>query len=111
MTFTEFAQLYSAYKMFNQPAQQVQQPIQQPVQQPIQQPIQQVQQPIQQVQQPIQQVQQPIQQPTNADIMAALAAMQVPQVQGQQPQVATVDDIICKIAGITVPTENKKEGK
>ena len=48
MTFTEFAQLYSAYKMFNQPAQQVQQPIQQPVQQPIQQPIQQVQQPIQQ---------------------------------------------------------------
>ena len=78
MTFTEFAQLYSAYKMFNQPIQQVQQ--------------------------------QPIQQPTNADIMAALAAMQVPQVQGQPPQVATVDDIICKIAGITVPAENKKEG-
>ena len=82
MTFTEFAQLYSAYKMFNQPIQQVQQPIQQP-----------------------------IQQPTNADIMAALAAMQVPQVQGQQPPVATVDDIICKIAGITVPAENKKEDK
>ena len=80
MTFTEFVQLYSAYKMFNQPIQQ-------------------------QVQQPIQQVQQP----TNADIMAALAAMQVPQVQGQPPQVATVDDIICKIAGITVPAE-KKEG-
>ena len=107
MTFTEFAQLYSAYKMFNQPIQQVQQPIQQ-VQQPIQQPVQLVQQPIQQ---PIQQVQQPIQQPTNADIMAALAAIQVPQVLGQQPQVATVDDIICKIAGITVPAENKKEGK
>ena len=101
MTFTEFAQLYSAYKMYNQ--QPIQQPIQQ-VQQPIQQPIQQVQQPIQQ---PIQQVQQP----TNADIMAALAAMQVPRVQGKQPQVATVDDIICKIAGITVPAENKKEGK
>ena len=80
MTFTEFAQLYSAYKMFNQP--------------------------IQQVQQPVQQVQ-----PTNADIMAALAAMQVPQVQGQPPQVATVDDIICKIAGITVPAEIKKEDK
>ena len=93
MTFTEFVQLYSAYKMFNQP---IQQPIQPQVQQPIQ----------QQVQQPIQQVQQP----TNADIMAALAAMQVPQVQGQPPQVATVDDIICKIAGITVPAE-KKEGK
>ena len=85
MTFTEFVQLYSAYKMFNQPIQQQVQP---------------------QVQQPIQQVQQP----TNADIMAALAAMQVPQVQGQPPQVATVDDIICKIAGITVPAE-KKEGK
>ena len=100
MTFTEFVQLYSAYKMFNQPIQQPIQQVQQ-VQQPIQQPIQ------QQVQQPIQQ---PIQ-PTNADIMAALAAMQVPQVQGQPPQVATVDDIICKIAGITVPAENKKEGK
>ena len=79
MTFTEFVQLYNAYKIYNQ--------------------------------QPIPQVQQPIQQPTNADIMAALAAIQVPQVQGQQPQVATVDDIICKIAGITVPAENKKEGK
>ena len=106
MTFTEFVQLYSAYKIFNQPIQQPIQQVQQ-VPQPIQQPIQQqVQQPIQQ---PIQQqVQQPIQQqvqPTNADIMAALAAMQVPQVQGQPPQVATVDDIICKIAGITVPAE------
>ena len=79
MTFTEFVQLYSAYKMFNQP---IQQPIQQQVQQP-----------------------------SNADIMAALAAMQVPQVQGQPPKVATVDDIICKIAGITVPAENKKEDK
>ena len=108
MTFTEFVQLYSAYKMFNQP---IQQPIQQQVQQPIQQPIQpQVQQPIQQpIQPPIQQPIQQVQQPTNADIMAALAAMQVPQVQGQPPQVATVDDIICKIAGITVPAE--KEGK
>ena len=101
MTFTEFVQLYSAYKMFNQPIQQQVQPqVQQPIQQQVQQPIQ------PQVQQPIQQVQQP----TNADIMAALAAMQVPQVQGQPPQVATVDDIICKIAGITVPAE-KKEGK
>ena len=89
MTFTEFAQLYSAYKMFNQPVQPIQQPVQQPIQQPVQ----------------------PIQQPTNADIMAALAAMQVPQVQGQPPQVATVDDIICKIAGISVPAENKKEDK
>ena len=111
MTFTEFVQLYNAYKIYNQQQiPQVQQQIPQVQQQipQVQQPIQQVQQPIQQ---PIQQVQQPIQQPTNADIMAALAAIQVPQVQGQQPQVATVDDIICKIAGITVPAENKKEGK
>ena len=97
MTFTEFVQLYNAYKIYNQ--------------QPIQQVQQQAQQPIPQVQQPMQQPIQQVQQPTNADIMAALAAMQVPQVQGQPPHVATVDDIICKIAGITVPAENKKEGK
>ena len=42
---------------------------------------------------------------TNADLMAMLQAMQVPAVRGEAPKPESIDDVICRIAGIETKTE------
>ena len=44
---------------------------------------------------------------TNADLMAVLQAMQVPTVHGEAPKPESIDDVICRIAGIETNTEKK----
>ena len=44
---------------------------------------------------------------TNADLMAMLQAMQVPTVRGEAPKPESIDDVICRIAGIETKTEKK----
>ena len=44
---------------------------------------------------------------TNNDLMAALQAMQIPTVRGEAPKPESIDDVICRIAGIKTNTEKK----
>ena len=44
---------------------------------------------------------------TNNDLMAVLQAMQVPTVRGEAPKPESIDDVICRIAGIETNTEKK----
>ena len=44
---------------------------------------------------------------TNNDLMAVLQAMQIPAVHGEAPKPESVDDVICRIAGIETNTEKK----
>lgn len=46
--------------------------------------------------------------PSTADLLAAIQALGVPAVQAQTPAPETIDDVVCRIAGIKVET-NKKE--
>ena len=44
---------------------------------------------------------------TNNDLMAVLQAMQIPSVRGEAPKPESIDDVICRIAGIETNTEKK----
>ena len=44
---------------------------------------------------------------TNSDLMAVLKAMQIPAVHGEAPKPESIDDVICRIAGIEANIEKK----
>ena len=45
---------------------------------------------------------------TNNDLMAMLQAMQIPTVRGEAPKPESIDDVICRIAGIETNKTEKK---
>ena len=99
MTFTELCSLYEIYKkMSTVPAPtpstvaQVLTPAPAPTQAPTPSAVAQVLTPA------------PV---TNADLMAMLQAMQVPTVHGEAPKPESIDDVICRIAGIETNKEKK----
>ena len=54
-------------------------------------------------------VPQPVPQPTSADLLSAINALRIPNVQGSIPQPETIDDIVCRLGGIKVPQEGEKK--
>ena len=54
-------------------------------------------------------VTQPVTQPTSADLLSAINALRVPNVQGFTPQPETIDDIVCRLGGIKVPQEGERK--
>ena len=54
-------------------------------------------------------VTQPVTQPTSADLLSAINALRIPNVQGSVPQPETIDDIVCRLGGIKVPQEGDKK--
>ena len=54
-------------------------------------------------------VTQPVTQPTSADLLSAINALRIPNVQGSTPQPETIDDIVCRLGGIKVPREGEKK--
>ena len=85
LTFSDFMKVYEAYTTYAKT-----QPTAQPTVQP---------------------TAQPTAQPSNADLMAAIGALQTPIVNAQTPQPESIDDVICRIAGIQIPKEDKKGAK
>ena len=77
MTFTELCSLYEIYKRMSTT------PAPAPAPAPAQAPV------------------------TNNDLMAMLQSMQVPTVHGEAPKPESIDDVICRIAGIETNTEKK----
>ena len=93
LTFSDFMKVYEAYTTYAKT-----QPTVQPTAQPT-------------VQLTAQSTAQPTAQPSNADLMAAIGALQTPIVNAQTPQPESIDDVICRIAGIQIPKEDKKGAK
>ena len=88
MTFTELCSLYEIYKKMSTPAPEPE-PAPAPAPEPAPAPA-------------------PAPAPvTNNDLMAMLQAMQVPTVRGEAPKPESIDDVICRIAGIETNTEKK----
>ena len=89
LKFTDFITLYEAYtNLYGAQPQPVPQPVTQPVPQP---------------------VTQPVPQPTSADLLSAINALRIPNVQGQTPPPESIDDIVCRLGGIKIPKEGEKK--
>ena len=85
LKFTDFLTLYDLYtSVYCAQTQPVPQPVTQPVPQPVP-------------------------QPTSADLLSAINALRIPNVQGSTPQPETIDDIVCRLGGIKVPQEGEKK--
>ena len=54
-------------------------------------------------------VTQPVTQPTSADLLSAINALRIPNVQGSAPQTETIDDIVCRLGGIKVPQKGERK--
>ena len=54
-------------------------------------------------------VTQPVTQPTSADLLSAINALRIPNVQGQTPPPETIDDIVCRLGGIKIPKKGEKK--
>ena len=56
-----------------------------------------------------QSVTQPVTQPTSADLLSAINALRVPNVQGEVQPTETIDDIVCRLGGIKVPQKGERK--
>ena len=54
-------------------------------------------------------VTQPVTQPTSADLLSAINALRVPNVQGEVQPTETIDDIVCRLGGIKVPQKEERK--
>ena len=105
MTFTELCSLYEVYKNMYMKTQAPAQPTPAPAQ-PTPAPASTPAQPT-----PAPASTPALAQPTpvtNNDLMAMLQAMQIPTVRGEAPKPESIDDVICRIAGIETPKTDKK---
>ena len=93
LKFTDFITLYEAYtSIYGAQTQPATPPATQPATQPATPP-----------------ATPPATQPTSADLLSAINALRIPNVQGSTPQPETIDDIVCRLGGIKIPKEGEKK--